>query len=1290
MTLTGEGAESRPGWHGPDEAGILHAAAPLELGVLGIHLGPVLAAAYSPDGSTLATGGYDGTTRLWNPTTGEQTHELTGHQGGVRAVAYSPDGSTLATGGDDGTTRLWNPTTGQQTHELTGHQRGVYAVAYSPDGSTLATGGYDGTTRLWNPTTGQQTHQLTGHQDRVLAVAYSPDGTTLATAGNDNTVRLWNPTTGQQTHQLTGHQRGVYAVAYSPDGSTLATAGDDSTVRLWNPTTGQQTHQLTGDQGRVLAVAYSPDGSTLATAGNDNTVRLWNPTTGQQTHQLTGHQDRVLAVAYSPDGSTLATAGDDSTIRLWNPTTGQQTHQLTGHQGQVNALTYSPDGSTLATAGTDGTIRLWNPTTGQQTHQLTGRPFPGGVLAVAYSPDGSTLATAGGDRTIRLWNPTTGQQTHQLTGHQGRVRAVGYSPDGSTLATAGTDGTIRLWNPTTGQQTHQLTGHRSGVTALAYSPDGSSLATADDDGTVRLWNPTTGPQTRELTGHQGGVLAVAYSPDGTTLATAGDDNTIRLWNPTTGQQTHQLTGHQRPVNAVAYSPDGSTLATAGNDGTVRLWDAGTGEALPVGGWPERVVLSQAGDVPSERDLLGIAADVERLAELIAASGTTPPLSIALLGPWGSGKSTFALQLRRQVERYREAGSSAGYVDAVEQIEFNAWHYGDDHVWPGIIEHLFSHLAGRASSNAGVDVAAARDERDRLRTDLTDRTARLRRLRARLDRAGREDARASALPGWSPIAVAHRGAAALRWFAADLRAGWRSLLGCLVAAAVAAGLWWRFGPELRTIGVAVIAAAPPSLWAVAKLGRAFVRAVGEADARTTGRLETRRDALAREVAAIESELARLDAISRLAAFTAGHSDGAGYERYRGVTSQVRDDLEQLSHHLAAAREQWAADRSAGRPAEPGERQPPERIVLYIEDLDRCPPRSVVDVLRAVHLLLGLDLFIVVVEVDARWLVRCLAAQQASLFPLPAQRDPAAHGPPPEAVALDYLDKIFQIPFGLKPMGPAAEGYLLDLLPPVAPEPAPASGTAREPAEPEGESPRRAPIDERSAPVGADGADRDDGRDRDDIGDRDDTGDRGEAGDRGDGGARRERNTRLGASPRPRPAPEPGGAPPPERLPPPRAPALRQRPALQMFDAAERAFLGRLHPLLGNPRAVKKFVGLYRLVRIGHRDDPDAFLSGPYQADAILLAVLTGHPTACPALFADLTDAEPDTKLVELLRRPDPTLGEHDRAVRRRLADLVDELCPVADQVGAYQARVGELSRYSFQAHLGERGQTGAGA
>ena len=48
----------------------------------------------------------------------------------------------------------------------------------------------------------------------------------------------------------------------------------------------------------------------------------------------------------------------------------------------------------------------------------------------------------------------------------------------------------------------------------------------------------------------------------------------------------------------------------------------------------------------------------------------------------------------------------------------------------------------------------------------------------------------------------------------------------------------------------------------------------------------------------------------------------------------------------------------------------RIILYIDDLDRCPPEKVVDVLRAIHLLLAFRLFVVVVAVDARWMKRSL--------------------------------------------------------------------------------------------------------------------------------------------------------------------------------------------------------------------------------------------------------------------------------------------------------------------------------
>ena len=57
---------------------------------------------------------------------------------------------------------------------------------------------------------------------------------------------------------------------------------------------------------------------------------------------------------------------------------------------------------------------------------------------------------------------------------------------------------------------------------------------------------------------------------------------------------------------------------------------------------------------------------------------------------------------------------------------------------------------------------------------------------------------------------------------------------------------------------------------------------------------------------------------------------------------------------------------------------DRIVLYIDDLDRCPPRRVVEMLEAIHLLLAVRLFVVVVAVDPRWLLRAIAVHYRDML------------------------------------------------------------------------------------------------------------------------------------------------------------------------------------------------------------------------------------------------------------------------------------------------------------------------
>jgi WD domain, G-beta repeat len=122
---------------------------------------------------------------------------LPGHSGRVWEVAFSSDDGRLATGGDDGTARIWDIVGDEGPLILPGHGGSVWDIAFSADDQWLAIASEDCNARIWDARTGKIIHTLTGHTGQVWGVTFNSADRYLATASGDGTARIWNCDTGE-------------------------------------------------------------------------------------------------------------------------------------------------------------------------------------------------------------------------------------------------------------------------------------------------------------------------------------------------------------------------------------------------------------------------------------------------------------------------------------------------------------------------------------------------------------------------------------------------------------------------------------------------------------------------------------------------------------------------------------------------------------------------------------------------------------------------------------------------------------------------------------------------------------------------------------------------------------------------------------------------------------------------------------------------------------------------------------------------------------------------------------
>jgi WD40 repeat protein len=570
------------------------------------HRGGVWCQALSPDGRALATGGLDGTVRVWDVDGGRLRRALIGHASYVYGLDWSPDGNTLASAGAfDATVRLWDARTGRPLRVLKGHPAYVVHVKWSPDGrSVLAAGGDSGALSHWDAVTGRKGDTVELGKP-VLGLSWRPDGRTAAVVAQGLALKLWDASKNKVVRELGAAGDGFQSAAWSPDGTTLAAATAKDT-RLYDGDTGKVVRALgaTGSpvawrrdgkqllllsdavkyldagSGAVVrtvaaagarAFAEAPDGARLVTT-SDAAFAVHDAAAGKEVHRFD------IAGSLPPwwwPGRPLVTGVGTPTLSLWDPAAGKRLASLEGHAASVSAVTFSPGGKVLATASYDKAVRLWDAATGKPLRTFA--EHPAAVLAVAFSANGKLVASAGADKQVLVWEAASGKVLHRLTGHPADVTALAWAPGSSALlAAAGREGTVRLWSVRPARAA-KLEGVNE-MACLAWSPDGKRLAGGQTDHRLVIWQAASGKVVHVLeeAGSPPQVSAVAWSPGGYVLAAGRGNHTMQLWDPRSGKKLHSVPT-MAPVQHVAWTPGSSTVVAASQDRTARFFDAATGQ-----------------------------------------------------------------------------------------------------------------------------------------------------------------------------------------------------------------------------------------------------------------------------------------------------------------------------------------------------------------------------------------------------------------------------------------------------------------------------------------------------------------------------------------------------------------------------------------------------------------------------------------------------------------------------------------------------------------------------------------
>ncbi|CAO4383981.1 unnamed protein product [Caenorhabditis nigoni] len=292
---------------------------------------------------------------------------LQGHEGEIYTGVFSPDGTCLATSGYDQKIFFWNVYGECENFStIKGHSGAIMDIKFTTDSGMLASCGTDKSIRLWDMETGACARNFKTHTDFVNAIHPSRRGVTLiASASDDGTCRVHDLRSKQPVKTYVNRYQQT-AVTFNDTTDLVICGGIDNMLKVWDMRRDEISYTLPGHRDTITGLSLSPSGKFIVSNSMDCTLRQWDIRPfvpgSRAVGMFGGHnhnfEKNLLKCAWSPCERFVTAGSSDRFVYVWDVATKRIMYKLPGHMGSVNCTDFHPTESILLSAGSDKRVFL--------------------------------------------------------------------------------------------------------------------------------------------------------------------------------------------------------------------------------------------------------------------------------------------------------------------------------------------------------------------------------------------------------------------------------------------------------------------------------------------------------------------------------------------------------------------------------------------------------------------------------------------------------------------------------------------------------------------------------------------------------------------------------------------------------------------------------------------------------------------------------------------------------------------------------------------------------------------